>query len=145
MNTDFPNFPKKSKFAWALYHLLQSTPYVITLGVFIFKIPPREPNIITAYATSLSLIGRHFEIIGGVITLVVITIITKIIWTFICNRIALNIIKKLIKKGETKDQIMNRVRRYYLSIDLFFRIKNYLDKNLKETPNDMDLNNNYIH
>lgn len=145
MDPDFPNFPKKSEFAWPLYHLLQSTPYVITLCVFIFKIPHKEPNIITAYATSLSLIGGHLGIIGGVITLVVITIITKIIWTSICNVVALNIIKKLIKKGETKDQIMNRVRRYYLSIDLFFRIKNYLDKNLKETPTDVGLNNNVIH
>jgi hypothetical protein len=73
--------------------------------------------------------GEPFNIIGGIITLGIIASISSIFIKYGVDALALNIVKRLMKEGKTKIQIINKMDKYPLSENLLLRIESYIDEN----------------
>ena len=88
----------------------------------------------TAITTALAAIGP-FGILGGIAFLGIIALFSQAITEFGFERIYVQVIKELIKKGETKESILKKIDSYKISKQLKLELKYFLSENC---PKDLD-------
>ena len=89
----------------------------------------------TAITTALAAIGP-FGILGGIAFLGIIALFSQAITEFGFERIYVQVIKELIKKGETKESILKKIDSYKISKQLKLELKDFLSENW---PKDLDI------
>lgn len=82
----------------------------------------------TAITTALAAIGP-FGILGGIAFLGIIALFSQAITEFGFERIYVQVIKELIKKGETKESILKKIDSYKISKQLKLELKDFLSEN----------------
>lgn len=92
-----------------------------------------------ALTAGLAAIGP-FGIIGGVATLGIILLISQAITEFGFEAIFVQVVKELIKRGETKESILSMINSYKISNSLKRKLKEVLEDNWTEELNDIELN-----
>ncbi|WP_298648253.1 hypothetical protein [uncultured Granulicatella sp.] len=88
----------------------------------------------TVITTALAAIGP-FGILGGIAFLGIIALFSQAITEFGFERIYVQVIKELIKKGETKESILKKIDSYKISKQLKLELKYFLSENC---PKDLD-------
>lgn len=83
---------------------------------------------------ALAAIGP-FGILGGIAFLGIIALFSQSITEFGFERIYVQVIKELIKKGETKESILKKIDSYKISKQLKLELKYFLSENC---PKDLD-------
>lgn len=83
---------------------------------------------------ALAAIGP-FGILGGIAFLGIIALFSQAITEFGFERIYVQVIKELIKKGETKESILKKIDSYKISKQLKLELKYFLSENC---PKDLD-------
>lgn len=92
-----------------------------------------------ALTAGLAAIGP-FGIIGGVATLGIILLISQAITEFGFEAIFVQVVKELIRRGETKESILSKINSYKISNSLKRKLKEVLEDNWTEELNDIELN-----
>ena len=82
----------------------------------------------TSITTALAAIGP-FGILGGIAFLGIIALFSQAITEFGFERIYVQVIKELIKKGETKESILKKIDSYKISKQLKLELKDFLSEN----------------
>ena len=88
----------------------------------------------TAITTALAAIGP-FGILGGIASLGIIVLFSQAITEYVFEAIYVQVIKELIKKGETKESILEKIESYKISKKLKLELKDSLRENW---PKDLD-------
>ena len=87
-----------------------------------------------AITTSLYAIGP-FGMIGGIATLGLIGLISQAISEYGFEKIFVQVVKELEKKGETKESILLKINSYKLSKSLKLKLKEELEENWNDELN----------
>ena len=87
-----------------------------------------------AITTALAAIGP-FGILGGIASLGIIALFSQAITEYGFQAIYVQVIKELIKKGETKESILAKIDSYKISKNLKLELKDSLSENW---PKDLD-------
>ena len=82
----------------------------------------------TSITTALAAIGP-FGILGGIAFLGIIALFSQAITEFGFERIYVQVVKELIKKGETKESILKKIDSYKISKQLKLELKDFLSEN----------------
>ena len=80
-----------------------------------------------AIVTALSALGPG-GIIGGIVTLGLIGLIAQALTEFGMDAIFSAVVKELIKKGETKESILNKIEKYPVSKSLKRKLREQVNK-----------------
>lgn len=80
-----------------------------------------------AIVTALSALGPG-GIIGGIVTLGLISLIAQALTEFGMDAIFSAVVKELIKKGETKESILNKIEKYPVSKSLKRKLREQVNK-----------------
>lgn len=80
-----------------------------------------------AIVTALSALGPG-GIIGGIVTLGLIGLIAQALTEFGMDAIFSAVVKELIKKGETKESILNKIEKYPVSKSLKRKLREQVSK-----------------
>ena len=83
---------------------------------------------------ALAAIGP-FGILGGIASLGIIVLFSQAITEYVFEAIYVQVIKELIKKGETKESILEKIESYKISKKLKLELKDSLRENW---PKDLD-------
>lgn len=81
-----------------------------------------------AITTALCAIGP-FGILGGIVTLAFVGLIVESIAEYGFGKILVEVIKELVKKGETKESILRKIDSYPISKSLKMKLKEVLEEN----------------
>ena len=84
--------------------------------------------------TALCAIGP-FGMIGGIATLGLIGLISQAISEYGFEKIFVQVVKELVKKGETKESILLKINSYKLSKSLKLKLKEILEENWNDELN----------
>lgn len=80
-----------------------------------------------AITTALAALGPG-GILGGIATLGIIGLISEGIAQYGIDTIFSAVVKELYRKGETKEQLLQKIGRYSISKDLKRKLKEYVEK-----------------
>lgn len=81
----------------------------------------------TAITTALAAIGPG-GMIGGLVTLGVIGLISEGISKYGVDAIFSAVVKELYRRGETKEQLKQKIKRYPISKDLKRKLNEYIER-----------------
>ena len=95
-----------------------------------------------AITTALVAIGPG-GMIGGLVTLGVIGLISEGISKYGVDAIFSAVVKELYRRGETKEQLKQKIKRYPISKDLKRKLNEYIEGNWLENINIRDVINDY--
>ena len=87
-----------------------------------------------AITTALCAIGP-FGMIGGIATLGLIGLISQAISEYGFEKIFVQVVKELVKKGETKESILTKINSYKISKSLKLKLKEDLEENWNDELN----------
>lgn len=87
-----------------------------------------------AITAALCAIGP-FGMIGGIATLGLIGLISQAISEYGFEKIFVQVVKELVKKGETKESILLKINSYKISKSLKLKLKEILEENWKDELN----------
>ena len=87
-----------------------------------------------AITTALCAIGP-FGMIGGIATLGLIGLISQAISEYGFEKIFVQVVKELVKKGETKESILLKINSYKISKSLKLKLKEILEENWNDELN----------
>jgi hypothetical protein rflaF_02228 len=87
-----------------------------------------------AITTALCTIGP-FGMIGGIVTLGLIGLISQAISEYGFEKIFVQVVKELVKKGETKESILTKINSYKISKYLKLKLKEELEENWNDELN----------
>ena len=87
-----------------------------------------------AITTALCAIGP-FGMIGGIATLGLIELISQAISEYGFEKIFVQVVKELVKKGETKESILTKINSYKISKYLKLKLKEELEENWNDEWN----------
>lgn len=87
-----------------------------------------------AITTALCAIGP-FGMIGGIATLGLIGLISQAISEYGFEKIFVQVVKELVKKGETKESILTKINSYKISKYLKLKLKEELEENWNDELN----------
>ena len=87
-----------------------------------------------AITTALCTIGP-FAMIGGIVTLGLIGLISQAISEYGFEKIFVQVVKELVKKGETKESILTKINSYKISKSLKLKLKEELEENWNDELN----------
>ena len=83
-----------------------------------------------AITTALAAIGPG-GMIGGLVTLGVIGLISEGISKYGVDAIFSAVVKELYRRGETKEQLKQKIKRYPISKDLKRKLNEYIEENVQ--------------
>ena len=84
--------------------------------------------------TALCAIGP-FGMIGGIATLGLIGLLSQAISEYGFEKIFVQVVKELVKKGETKESILLKINSYKISKSLKLKLKDILEENWNDELN----------
>ena len=87
-----------------------------------------------AITAALCAIGP-FGMIGGIATLGLIGLISQAISEYGFEKIFVQVVKELVKKGETKESILLKINSYKISKSLKLKLKEKLEENWNDELN----------
>ena len=87
-----------------------------------------------AITAALCAIGP-FGMIGGIATLGLIGLISQAISEYGFEKIFVQVVKELVKKGETKESILLKINSYKISKSLKLKLKEILEENWNDELN----------
>lgn len=87
-----------------------------------------------AITTALCAIGP-LGMIGGIATLGLIGLISQAISEYGFEKIFVQVVKELVKKGETKESILLKINSYKISKSLKLKLKEILEENWNDELN----------
>jgi hypothetical protein len=87
-----------------------------------------------AITTTLCAIGP-FGMIGGIATLGLIGLISQAISEYGFEKIFVQVVKELVKKGETKESILTKINSYKISKSLKLKLKEEFEENWNDELN----------
>lgn len=80
-----------------------------------------------AITTALAALGPG-GMLGGIVTLGIIGLVSEVIAQYGVDAIFSAVVKELYRKGETKEEILQKVNRYPISKDLKRKLKEHIEK-----------------
>jgi len=80
-----------------------------------------------ALTAALAALGGTFGMLGGIAVLGLLVLISDGLTKFGFERIYKSVIKELLKKGETKESLMKKVKKYPISKNLKLKLKELLE------------------
>lgn len=80
-----------------------------------------------AITTALAALGSG-GMLGGIVTLGIIGLVSEGIAQYGVDAIFSAVVKELYRKGETKEEILQKVNRYPISKDLKRKLKEHIEK-----------------
>lgn len=89
-----------------------------------------------ALTTALAAIGP-FGMLGGIATLGFIVVVSQGIIEFGFETLFKQVVKELIKNGETKESILSKINSYWVSKSLKLKLVEVLEKNWNENFNNL--------
>lgn len=66
--------------------------------------------------------------LGGIVTLGIIGLVSEVIAQYGVNATFSAVVKELYRKGETKEEILQKVKKYPISKDLKRKLKEHIEK-----------------
>lgn len=89
-----------------------------------------------ALTTALAAIGP-FGMLGGIATLGIIVVVSQGIIEYGFETLFKQVVKELIKNGETKESILSKINSYWVSKSLKLKLVEVLEKNWNENFNNL--------
>jgi hypothetical protein len=89
-----------------------------------------------ALTTALAAIGP-FGMLGGIATLGLIVVVSQGIIEYGFETLFKQVVKELIKNGETKESILSKINSYWVSKSLKLKLVEVLEKNWNENFNNL--------
>jgi hypothetical protein len=89
-----------------------------------------------ALTTALAAIGP-FGMLGGIATLGFIVVVSQGIIEYGFETLFKQVVKELIKNGETKESILSKINSYWVSKSLKLKLVEVLEKNWNENFNNL--------
>ena len=80
-----------------------------------------------AITTALAAIGPG-GIVGGLVILGIVGIVTEALTKYGYKAIVKGVLKELVKRGETKETILNKIEKYHISKSLKLQLKEEVNK-----------------
>src|SRR5947208_2200646 len=93
-----------------------------------------EPLKVWSRSTALAALGGPFGMLGGISTLLLLVLVSKMIAKHGISRIVTGVIKGLIAKEESQESIQNKIRRipqWIISSKLCDEIQQVINQNTK--------------